>query len=305
MEGAFYMKKIMVIYNPSSGKQAFDEKVKNITSILLDNGYILGKFITQKKNDARDRVIQCCHEDWDAIIACGGDGTLNEVANGIMLGGRKIPVAILGTGTVNDFAKSLNIPKTPRDFCNMIMNELTMDIDLGRANDKYFVNVSAFGLLSSVAHETKKEYKAILGRLAYFIEGIKILPKELMNPIHTEVISEELNLNENIQLFILSNGNSIGGFKNFMPEARFDDGYLDCLIIRDTTLESMITILKAFSTAQHTSCQNIEYFKTKKIRISSNSSAVVDIDGEYGGELPVEYEVVEKGLKIFVSKYPY
>jgi len=299
------MKKIMVIFNPSSGKQIFEEKVKDICNILLDNGYVLGKFITQKKNDARDRVIQCCQEDWDAIIACGGDGTINEVANGIVLGGRKIPVAILGTGTVNDFAKALSIPKTAIEFCKMIMNGTTMDIDLGRANDKYFVNVSAFGLLSSVAHETKKEYKAILGRLAYFIEGIKSLPKELMKSIHAEIYCEELKLEGDIQLFILSNGNSIGGFTNFMPSAKFDDGYLDCLIIRETSLDSMMSILRAFSSSQHIHCQDIEYFKTKKISITSSTPVNIDIDGEYGGELPVEYEVVEKGLEIFVSKYPY
>lgn len=299
------MKKIMIISNPSSGKQIFDEKVNNISCILLDHGYILGKFFTEKKNDARDRTIQCCGEDWDAIIACGGDGTLNEVANGIVLGGRKIPVAVLGTGTVNDFARALSIPKTAEDFCEMIMKGNTMDIDLGKANDQYFVNVSAFGLLSSVAHETKKEYKAILGKLAYFIEGIKNLPKEIMNPIKAEIISDELCLNENIQLFILSNGNYVGGFKNFMPKAKFDDGYLDCLVIKETSLESTITILRAFATSRHIHCKEVEYFKTKKIKISSKTSVVIDIDGEDGGEFPVEYGILEKGFKVIIDKYPY
>ncbi|MDR5658982.1 YegS/Rv2252/BmrU family lipid kinase [Serpentinicella sp. ANB-PHB4] len=299
------MEKVMIIYNPSSGKQIYNEKINKIANILLDNGYIVGKFITEKEYDACEKTISCCKEDWDIIIACGGDGTLNEVANGIIRGGRKIPVAILGTGTVNDFARSLNIPKEPKAFCDMIIKGTTMDIDLGKANNKYFVNVSAFGLLSSVAHETKKESKAILGRIAYFIEGIKVLPKEITNPIEVSIESKEFNTEEKIQMFIISNGNSVGGFKNFMPKAKFDDGYLDCLIIKETSIDSVVSILNAFSRSEHINCKEIEYFQTKKITVLSDSEAVVDVDGEKGGTLPMDYEVIEKGMKIFVRKYPY
>ena len=90
-----------------------------------------------------------------------------------------------------------------------------------------------------------------------------------------------------------------------MPKAKFNDGYLDCLIIKETPIDSLVSILSAFSRAEHINRKEIEYFRTKEISIESSKEVVIDVDGENGGMLPIKYQVVEKAMKIFINEYPY
>ena len=114
------MKKTKIIFNPSSGRQATERKLDRLSKLLLDDGYLVSKFITQKKDDAMLETIKTCNEDWDLIIVSGGDGTVNEVAKGIANSNKKVPIAILSSGTVNDFANFMKIPKNINEFYEMI-----------------------------------------------------------------------------------------------------------------------------------------------------------------------------------------
>lgn len=295
------MKKIKVIYNPSSGRQVIQRRIDSIVLNLLDKGYIVGKFITKKKDDALYETIKCCNEDWDGIIVCGGDGTVNEVASGIVLGNRKIPVAILPSGTVNDFASFLKLPTNPSEFTNMIERWETIDVDLGKVNDKYFVNVAAGGLLANVAHQVSSESKTVLGRMAYYIEGIKEIPKVGFKPIKVKVMSENYTSEDDILLFLISNSSSIGGFKKIAPNAEIQDGYLDCVLIKKADIQSLITIFINILRGEHVNHSKVEYFKTDKIFIETDEELHVDIDGEYAGTLPAVFEVLPKSFKIFTN----
>lgn len=295
------MKRIRIIYNPSSGRQIIQRRIDIICKILLDKGYIIGKFKTQKKYDALYETAKCCKEDWDIIIVSGGDGTINEVATGIMIGGRKIPVAILAAGTVNDFATFMNLPRNAYEFCNMIVSENTADVDLGKLNDKYFVNVAAGGLLTNIAHQASSELKTVLGRMAYYIEGLKEIPKQGFNPIKVRFESKQYSKAEEILLFLISNSSSIGGFKKLAPAAEVQDGYLDCIIIKKSEIQDIISIFLNILRGVHVNHPNVEYFKTKEIKIESDSDVNIDIDGEYAGKLPAQFEVMPKSFKIFVK----
>ncbi|EOD01658.1 diacylglycerol/lipid kinase family protein [Caldisalinibacter kiritimatiensis] len=295
------MEKIKIIHNPSSGRQMVEKKIDRICKILIDNGYIIGKFQTEKKNDAMLETIKCCKEDWDAIIVCGGDGTVNEVATGIVRGGRKIPVAILGAGTVNDFANFMELPKNPDEFCNMIINGKSIDVDLGKCGKNYFVNVAAGGLLTNVAHQVSSELKTILGRTAYYIEGIKEIPKHKFNSFDINIKSSEFTEDLEALLFLVCNSSSIGGFKKLAPEAEVKDGYLDCIVIKKAEFQNIITIFIKLLKGELTSHPNVLHFKTKKVTINSHKKVHIDLDGEFGGVLPASFEVVEQSFRIFVK----
>ena len=296
------MKKVKVIYNPSSGRQLVQRKIDSICKILLDNGYVVGKFATKKKDDALYETIKSCQEDWDILIASGGDGTVNEVAAGIVLGGRKIPVAILAAGTVNDFANYMAFPKTAKVFCDMIMNGKTIDVDLGKVNDRYFVNVAAGGLLTNVAHQVPSEMKSVLGRGAYYIEGLKEIPKQKFKAISVGIDSQEYKADrEEILLFLVSNSSSIGGFKKLAPEAQVADGFLDCILIKKSELQDALAIFINILKGAHTKHPNVVYFKTRKVSFDCNEKVHVDIDGEYGGVLPATFEVVPSSFRIFIK----
>jgi diacylglycerol kinase (ATP) len=294
------MEKIKIILNPSSGKQLTERKVDYLTKLLLDDGYMIAKYMTKKKDDAMRETIKTCKEDWDIIIACGGDGTVNEVAKGIAKSERKIPVAILSTGTVNDFANYMNIPNNVNDFFEMIKRRKIVDIDIGKSGDDYFVNVAAGGILTNVGYQVQPEAKAILGRMAYYFEGLIELVREGLAPINVKFESEEYNSQEKILLFLISNSSSIGGFKRLAPDADVLDGLLDVLIIKNSDVPELANIFFNVLRGGHIKHPNVIYFKTKDIKISSDKDISLDIDGEYGGKLPANFQVCSKGMRIFI-----
>lgn len=294
------MKKVKIIYNPSSGRQTIERRLDRLCKMLLDDGYTINKFITQKKDDAKMETIKTCNEDWDLIIVSGGDGTVNEVATGIANSSRKIPVAILSSGTVNDFANYMKIPQNIIGFYDMIKREKTIDVDLGRVNDDYFVNVAAGGLLSNVGFQVPAETKMVLGRLAYYIEGLKEITLQNFEPIKLNIQSDEYTQNTEVLLFIISNSSSIGGFKKLAPKADVLDGLLDVILIKKSGVQDLASIFFSIFSGEHINHPNVIYFKSKNIKLSTEQNISIDIDGEYGGKLPATFEIVSKAFKIMV-----
>ena len=294
------MKKVKIIFNPSSGRQLMQRRLDYLVNLLVNGGYTVGKFNTQRKNDAMIETMNTCKEDWDFIVVCGGDGTVNEVAEGIAKSERKIPIAILATGTVNDFASHMRLPRSMDGFFNMIKNEKVIGVDLGKVNDKYFVNVAASGLLTSVAYQVQPEAKAVFGRIAYYIEGAMELSKQEFKPIRVRFESKEYSKEEDIHLFLISNSASIGGFKRLAPDASVSDGYLDIVIIKKSEVQDLAQIFINIFRGEHINHPNVSYFKSKKILVEAEEDLTIDIDGEYGGRLPATFEVEPAGFKIFV-----
>ena len=175
------MKGLFVI-NPSSGRQNFKENLNQIAGkLIMDQiASTIDVFYTEQKNDARDKVAALKKGEYDFVVAVGGDGTLNEVVNGLIISGSEIPLAIISSGTVNDFATYLQLPNSTEvdRFCGMIQNFKLKDVDAGKINDEYFINVIAGGILTDIAYRVPKDRKAIFGKLAYYMEGALELPKQ-------------------------------------------------------------------------------------------------------------------------------
>lgn len=295
------MKRVKIIINPSSGRQLVERKIDYLSKLLLDDGYIVGKYFTEEKYDAKNETIKTCKEDWDLIIACGGDGTVNEVATGIALSENKLPVAILSSGTVNDFANHMNIPRNIDDFFDMIKREEIVNVDLGKVNDEYFVNVAAGGLFANVGYLVNSDMKAILGRMAYYFEGVRELTSENLEPINLSFKSEEYTEVTETLIFLISNSSSIGGFKKLAPNADVLDGLLDVLIIKKSNVADLANIFFNILKGEHINHPNVKYFKTKEITIEAEDEEVtIDIDGEYGGKLPATFKVVSKGMRVLI-----
>lgn len=294
------MKKIKLIINPSSGRQIMERKIDYLCKLLLDGGFIISKYFTVGKDDATNETIKTCSEDFDLIIACGGDGTVNEVVKGLRSCENSLPLAILATGTVNDFANYMNITSNITNFYNMIKEGKTIDVDIGKVKNRYFVNVAAGGLLTNVGYLVQPEAKAILGRMAYYFEGIRELALQNFEPIKVKIESEQFTGEIDILLFVVSNSSSIGGFKNLAPEADVLDGLLDVVIVKKSGTTDLANIFFNIFSGEHINHPNVLYFKTKSISISSNERVPIDLDGEYGGILPATFQVVSKGLKLLI-----
>ena len=145
----------MFVINPTSGQQYNQQIVKTVINRLLDEGVAERLYMmhTSGKNSAYEAVSELKPGEYDFVAAVGGDGTVSEVINGIIDSGSEIPVAIYAAGTTNDFATCLGLPRTVEKFVSMIKTFRTESVDVGKVNDKYFLNVVAGGILPEIAHK--------------------------------------------------------------------------------------------------------------------------------------------------------
>lgn len=296
------MKRIKIIENPSSGLQQSGKNLSLICEKLLNAGFELGKFRTRQKEDGYYEAIHSHKSNWDMIIVSGGDGTVNEVINGLSSVDSKIPVAIHSRGTVNDFASFMNIPTEVDDFVHMIENPVIKTIDLGRSDDKYFVNVAACGNFANVGHQTDKHLKAVFGRFAYLVEGFKEIPSTLSEPMKLTLEMDGQVLKEEAYLIILSNTTTVGGFEKIAPNASLYDGKLDLILFRKTAnLQDLAQMFIKTLAGEHISKESVLYLQTSEVKVYSEEKTPVDIDGEFNGYLPKTFSAKKGGINIITS----
>ncbi len=296
------MKRIKMICNPSSGKSFFDQKVDDLCLEILNRGYTLNKYITKGFNDAFLEAKRTSTYDFDFIIAVGGDGTVNEVVSGIVSAKSKMPLAIFHTGTVNDFATYLNLTNEPKLFCDVLDRFNTEDIDVGVLNGSHFINVVAGGFLTDVAHKTPKQSKKILGRIAYYLEGVRSFTEKGFVSYNLRFDIDGEAFEEEVSLFVITNSKSIGGINKMAPLAEIQDGLLDCILIKKSNFFEATEIFLQLITGEHINNKNVIYKRGKKISITSldDTELEIDKDGEYAGHLPANIEVLEKAIRIIV-----
>lgn len=300
------MKKAKFIINPSSGRQNFLKNIEGIIGKLIMDQVVnhVDVFYTQKQDDAKNEAMNMKKGEYDFVVAIGGDGTLNEVVNGVVLGGNEIPIAAISAGTVNDFANYLSLPQGVDEFCELIKEFYVKEVDLGKIGDTYFMNVLAGGLLADVGYKVPKELKAIFGKMAYYVEGAMDLPRNFFHSIPLSIESEEYSEECECMLFLVANSQSVGGFRNAAPLASVSDGMLDVLILKKVEVSQISNLLLKIVQGDHINHPNVEYFQTKKIHIGilNDTKVVVDYDGECFGELPVTVEVAPKAVKFIVPR---
>lgn len=269
---------------------------------LLDLGHLINRVATKKENDTRLETYKAIENNFDVIIAAGGDGTINEAASALAEKNSKIPLGIFQFGTVNDFANYLDLTNDPVKYAQLINEMNTIKIDLGKIENDFFINVAAGGFLTNVAHDTSREMKAVLGKNAYYLHCLKDISEKGIYTSNLTIITDDMEITDDFYLFLVSNSPSVGGFNKLAPNAEIHDGLLDCVFVKKSNLINNIEIFIQILNGKHIDNKNVLYFKTSKIKIINNSEKPVeyDIDGEYGGELPLEIEVASSIINIII-----
>lgn len=296
----------MFVVNPTSGMQVHQNTAHLAARKMLREGIVTeANFVyTTGKGSACDAVSRLRPGEYDFVMAVGGDGTVNEVVNGLVAGGSDIPLAILRAGTTNDFATAMGLPTEPNGIARMVSEYRTERIDVGRINGRYFLNVAAGGLLSEIAHNVPSESKSVLGRLAYYLEGLKEISSLHFEtePIRYETESESFEAET--FLLIVSNSCSVGGFANIAPRAKVNDGLFDVCIIKAVTPVDVVPLFTQINVGTHIHDKKcVSYFQTPRLRVTDlrpSSAFGVDYDGERGDPMPLEIEVVPGAVRMLV-----
>ncbi len=294
------MKKIKIICNPSSGRQIAQRNIPGLAGELKKNNYYVDIYMTKRQLDAMHAASKACKDDYDIVVAVGGDGTVNEVVNGIMANKTKPRLAVYPAGTVNDFAGYLKMPRTVKEFTNIIINEKTMKIDVGLGGDRYFLNVAAAGLLTDVAYRVSTEAKTVLGKFAYYLEGLRELPKQIFKPINITLKVNDTEEEREILFFLVANTPSVGGFKNIAPEADINDGKFDLLIVEKGQFIDVARIFFMALSGNHTNHPNLQYIQVDAFSVYCEDNIYVDLDGEQGGKLPMDFRIEKGAIDLIV-----
>ncbi len=296
------MKRTRLIYNPTSGREEIKKHLSDILDILESYGLETSCYQTKGAGDAAKAAVEAANRDFDIIISAGGDGTLNDIINGLSNLERRPKIGIIPAGTTNDFARALKIPKDFTRAAHIIGEQNSKLIDVGRYNDKYFINIAGGGSLTELTYEVPSKYKTILGQLAYYLRGIEKVV--FLKPMNITIEANSTIYQEEAMLFLITNSNSVGGFEKLSPNGDLSDGLFDVILAKKTNLADFLRLLTLATRGEHLKEKNIISFKTDKLKVYSNNPNIVQInlDGELGGTLPGEFEMLKHHIDIFVKE---
>lgn len=292
------MKQARIIYNPTSGREAFKKELANVLERFELAGYEASAHATTGEGDASEAAKVAVERRYDVIVAAGGDGTINEVVNGIADQDYRPKLGVVPSGTTNDFARALGIPRNIMKAVDVILDGQSMPLDIGKVNDQYFINIAGGGKLTELTYEVPSKLKTMIGHMAYYVKGIEMLPSVKSTSVRLEYDGEVLE--DDIMLFLVSNTNSVGGFEKLAPEAKLDDGYFDLLILKKTNLAEFVRLATLALKGNHLEHKNLIYTQAKHIKVENAEKMQLNIDGEFGGMLPGEFHNLQQHIELFV-----
>ncbi|MBB5335269.1 YegS/Rv2252/BmrU family lipid kinase [Pectinatus brassicae] len=293
------MKKFVLAYNPVSGDAMFKKKLDMLIMLFQERSCILIPYRTSLTNEDFCTVINGIKPD--GIIIAGGDGTLNQVVNLVIKNKFDIPLAILPSGTSNDFASSLSLNFTGvAEYVDSIAAQKIIPVDVGCVGDKYFINVASAGMLTSVAHDVDRRLKMTFGKLAYYLRGIGELPKFRALDMTLETDGQKRQISAFFVLIV--NSNVVAGLKNVSVKAKLNDGKLDLIMLKQCSLPELVAFTAETVAGKAViNNKNIEYIQAENIILNCDKQVESDIDGETGPILPMHIKSIKSAVNIYIK----
>ena len=297
------MTKAVLIVNPSSG----GEKGKNHTNLAkktLESMYdSVSVKKTTKGGDAEQFAKEAARERVEAVFVMGGDGTVNEGICGLAEEEYRPKFGIIPLGTVNDVGRALGIPLNPEAAIRMLPKAVTKELDIGKVNESYFIDVIAIGKIPEAVKNVGADQKTRLGSLAYFIEGAKAFNNSQSYSFKLALDDEIIEQESSLVLIALTN--SVGGFENMLPNAKTDDGYLHLIALKGKTLMDKVKLIPKVISGNAADANETLYrkFKSGKIAITEEDTQLIsNIDGDEGYELTLTLQVLPRHITIFIPE---
>ncbi len=292
--------RLLFVVNPNSGKGEMRHHIVDCVDAFVRAEFEVTLYTTQKSGDAT-RIVMERGAEFDRIVCSGGDGTLNETVAGLMALNEKPALGYIPSGTTNDFASSLKIPKNPIEATNLIIDGKPYHVDVGQFNDRYFTYVAGFGAFTEVSYSTPQVSKNTLGRLAYILEGIKSL--HTLRPYSVTVKTDEQIISDKFIFGMVTNATTVGGFKGIIAnDVGLDDGLFEIFLAKAPTnpIELQMTINELLVSPDTN--KFITRFKAQRVEFISDEEIPWTLDGEFGGA-PKNIEIInhQKALNIFAG----
>jgi diacylglycerol kinase (ATP) len=289
-----------VIFNPRAGS------VSDLDAVLahlqrLDPATIR---VTHRRGEAEKFARKAIQAKHDVIVTAGGDGTLNEVVNGIGAHRAKVLLGLVPLGTGNDFARSLELPSAVEDNIDILLSKKTKLIDLVHVRSKrtrYFINVSAGGFSGTVEEKLTPQIKRTWGPLAYVRSAAAALPK--LHAYRTQIVfdnKERLALE--LYTVIIGNGRFVAGGLPITPEADLSDGLLDVVLIPNHAAPRIALLAAEMLLGKHLADDAIIFRRARRVAVRARPAMSFNVDGEPVGSAPAVFQILPRALKFVVPK---
>jgi len=291
-------RRLVAIYNPTSGGGHFRRDVPLIVESLGALGFAVDEAPTNGPGHATALAAAAVEAGADVVCAIGGDGTVNEVVNG--MAGSRVPLAVIPTGTVNVLALELGIPLDPPDACRLAARGHVIDVDLGLAGDRYFALMAGAGVDAAVVSSLNPTLKRALREAAFAIQGFaKYLTSD--SPLIRIETEEEC---VDGYFVVLGNAANYGGSFGVTPLADMRDGLLDVCVLTDKSFFEFAGYWLAALLSAPMQHSKVRYFRTRGARLTiapgEKGEVLVQTDGEPAGRLPIDCRIVPGALRVVV-----
>lgn len=272
-------KKLLFIVNPMAGKKQSRGPLFDAVSLFSDAGYLMKIHNTTARGDAVQTVVQE-GSDYDLVVCCGGDGTLNETVTGLMQLEHRPLLGYLPRGSTNDFASSLHISPNPVKAAQAIIGHWEQILDIGRWNDRLFVYVASFGAFTRSSYNAPQSAKNALGHFAYILEGMKDL--STLRPYQVKLNADGEVLDGEYLFGAICNSTSIGGLMKLNPErVVLDDGKFEMLLIPNPrTAMDLQNLIFALLNQQY-DAEGLIFRHVSSVIVETEEDLPWSLDGEY------------------------
>ncbi len=298
-----------IIVNPVAGAGRTRREWPRIMNLFKEHGLRFEHDITEAPGHAIELARAAANNGYDLIVSVGGDGTVNEVVNGLYASGNIAGTAlgIISTGTGSDYIRTVGIPRRYEDACRCFIQPKKRTVDLGiveytsngQTAERLFVNFAGFGFDAEIVRRTTRQFKALGGLLSYLLGVLTTLVAYRNKSISLKVDGETLE--KRVCAVIMNNGQYGGGGMHTAPGADLTDGWLDVLIIGDMSKPDLLWSLPRIYKGTHLTHPKVTMKKAKEIEVTSRDGRMqLQADGELLGEVPARFRVLPAALNIIV-----
>jgi diacylglycerol kinase (ATP) len=290
-----------LILNPVAGNDTAHDDLPLISARLRERTGALDIVLTTGPGDAESLARQAVDEGCDHLFVAGGDGTVNEALNGVASapdGLARVTFGIIPRGTGNDFASALGIDAGVEAALDALVRAPAVPVDVGRMNDRYFVNVSSGGFLAAASVATTERLKTLTGRLAYLIGGAQALLD--YEPFRTRVVLDDDAFEATLYAFAVCNAPLVGGGRLIAPDAVVDDGLFDVCLIHAMPTVDFIGLLASVSAGEHVHDDRVDYIRTGHVSLEFDRAIPVNTDGQVLEARACDYRLLPLGTRFLV-----
>lgn len=287
-------KMVLILYNVKAGRGRIRRRMDAIESQFVAAGWIPVPKMLRFGENPFDNL----EGEYDLVVVCGGDGTINYVVNAMRRKGVDYPLGLIPAGTANDFAGAIGMHRNPIKAAQQIIEGEVEALDCGKVNDLYFVNIFSFGLFTTTSQHTPDNLKHHIGKAAYLIEGSKELHNREYIPLH--IVYDEGEMDVESVMTLVFNGETAGRFP-LARNASVRDGLLDCVLMRKCgTFEGAWAAVKYLVNGREN--EEVVHIRSSKLAITSPLSPLTDMDGQPSAEFPLEIECLKGALRVVVPR---